>query len=355
MDRRVGQFLHKDGWMGQKRFSGDGTSTRTFTVLIAAAEDAGIIGPENNGIVVLDDDNGQVVLDQHLREETGYFGPSKRQQDEFKRVMAMDWAAFSEFCRTNRRFRKRSAPDITAGSEPAYVEEDGLREAIRTGRASETGTDIRTADMKAFDDPTVKAGGLSFPCRTREQMIVHLVNHHLHTVNYHGPSAIAWDIKVGNFDASGHLQFGEKTDPHFDQRWQEYLKENGNEVFAAACEDALRSYLDGEFTTFAGDDQGAFKFSVVGRQGGHLILQSWNGPQARRGHYPMSFDSQNDLIDYLRDLSPEDLCRLYKVVATVDHNVNNRASVMTFHYNFRRATLEEQWAAELEKTNSPSP
>lgn len=347
MDRRHGQYLHHEGWKSQKRFSADGTSTRTFTVLIASAYDAGIIGPEHNGITVIDEDNQSVVLDQHLRESTGYFGPSSQQQAEYKRVLKMDWTQFSEFCRGNPRFRKGSASDMESGRSPDYVEEDGLREAIRTRKPSEDGKDIRTEVMKDLDGPSIDACGLKFPCRTREQMIVHLANHSMHAPDRHG-GAIAWNIKVGSFDTSG--KGPEDTDQRFDARWNEYLEKNGDSLFWQACEDEISQFVEGAYTTYADDDEGSYGFGTAGRSHGWLYLKSWDGPQPQGGHNPMTFESHHDFVEYLRELSPENLCRLYKLVANVDHDVRNPRADIEHQFNFRRAEMEKEWAAEMTPT-----
>lgn len=349
MDRRIGPYHYADGWMAQKRFPAeDGTSVRTFTVVVAAAYNAGIIGPEHNGLAILDEDNQSVVLDQHLCASTGYYGPSKEQKAEFRRVMDMDWETFSKFCRTNPRYRRGAAPDIEAGRAPDFVEESALREAIRTGKASKKGLDIRTEEMKALDDETLseKTGGLSFPCRTREQMIVHIARHHTHKADHHGPWLLAWDVKVRNFDTSGDVEGGEAIDPRFDARWREHLDEHGDAMFWQACESALSDFVDGDYDTYPGDDGGGYKFVMVGRSSGHLALTAWDGPQPASGHYPMSFRDQGALIDYLRELSPQDLCRLYKLVANVDHDVRNPAATIEAEFNFRRSEMESQWAAE---------
>lgn len=350
MDHRVGPYLYKGDWKAQKRFSADGTSTRTFTVVIAAAFDAGIIGPEHNGIAVLDDDLLEMLLDQHLCESSGYFGPSERQKAEFKRILKMDWTEFSEFCRTNKRFRRGVASDIESGRAPNHVEEDGLREAIRTRKASETGTDIRTAEMKELDKH-VEANGLKFSCRTREQMIVYLANHKMHAPDRYG-LAIAWDVKVHNFDTAGKK--GEcEVDARFDKRWEEYFAKHADKLFWEACETALRDFTDGEYSTYPGDDGGANKFGVAGRSGGWLYLGSWDGPQPKTGRTPMHFDRYSDYVEYLLALSPEDLCRLYKVVANVDYDVRDPKADVEFHLNGSRAALEEEWKAELENEAAP--
>lgn len=347
MDRRHGQYLHHEGWKGQKRFSADGTSTRTFTVLVASAYDAGIIGPEHNGITVIDEDNQSIVLDQHFRESTGYFGPSPRQQSEYKRVMQMGWTEFSEFCRSNRRFRRGSAPDIESGRSPDYVEEDGLREAIRTGKATEDGKDIRTDEMKALDVTSDEVGGLTFPCRTREQMIVYLANHTQHSPDRYG-GAFAWNIKVYNFDTSGKVG-PEQTDSSFDERWNEYLKENEDSLFWQFCEEAVSQFIE-TYAPYPGGEEGLYKFGTTGRSNGWLYLRSWDGPQPSRGHNPMTFNDHHHLVEYLRELTPEDLCRLYKLVANVDHDVRNPKEEIEHRFNYCRSQMEQEWAAEKAPT-----
>lgn len=79
---------------------------RTFRVVLYGAYNAfGLIGPEKNGIAVLDEDRMQVVLDGHCPQETGIFGPSESQTNEFLRICGMDGDEFVQFCNdhpTNR-------------------------------------------------------------------------------------------------------------------------------------------------------------------------------------------------------------------------------------------------------------
>jgi hypothetical protein len=72
---------------------------RTFRVVLYGAYNAyGLIGPEKNGIAVLDEDMMRVVLDGHCQQQTGYFGPSDDQNNEFGRICGMDADEFVEFC-----------------------------------------------------------------------------------------------------------------------------------------------------------------------------------------------------------------------------------------------------------------
>lgn len=98
---RIGNYLHADG--AARRFKiGD----CVYIIGIAGAYDAfGLIGPEHNGIFVLNDTEKRVVLDRHCPEASGYCGPSAAQWAEFKRVAELPAAAFRNFCRNNPRFR----------------------------------------------------------------------------------------------------------------------------------------------------------------------------------------------------------------------------------------------------------
>lgn len=86
--------------------AGQGKVEHTFVLVLYGAFDAyGLIGPECNGIAVLSVDDGQVVLDEHYKETTGYFGPSERQKEEFDRLMGLGAEEFIRFCRTHPRTR----------------------------------------------------------------------------------------------------------------------------------------------------------------------------------------------------------------------------------------------------------
>lgn len=72
---------------------------RSFRVLLYGAYNAmGLIGTENNGIAVLDEDRRQVVLDGHCAQDSGYYGPSERQILEFQRICGLLAKEFMDFC-----------------------------------------------------------------------------------------------------------------------------------------------------------------------------------------------------------------------------------------------------------------
>lgn len=105
IQNRVGNYLHADGAV--RRRIVDGTH---YIVGIAGAYDAfGLIGPEHNGVFVLNDTDKTVVLDRHAPETSGYGGPSKAQWDALRDVMQMDAPTFTAFITDHPRSRLRGA------------------------------------------------------------------------------------------------------------------------------------------------------------------------------------------------------------------------------------------------------
>ena len=101
IQNRVGQYLHAEGAARRYRIN-----ETNYVIGIAGAIDAfGLIGPEYNGIFILNDDEKRVVLDRHCEIASGYSGPSAAQWAEFKRIVNLPSAAFNNFCRNNPRFR----------------------------------------------------------------------------------------------------------------------------------------------------------------------------------------------------------------------------------------------------------
>jgi hypothetical protein len=79
---------------------------RKFRVVVYGAYNAmGLVGPENNGIAVIDEDRKCVVLDGHLPQDTGYYGPSEDQVYEWNRIIRLPLADFLEFCNSHERSR----------------------------------------------------------------------------------------------------------------------------------------------------------------------------------------------------------------------------------------------------------
>ena len=79
---------------------------RTFRVVLYGALNAcGLIGSEHNGVAILDMGKVHVLLDEHARESSGYFGPSAAQIKAFGEIVKMDEKQFIAFCNAHPRSR----------------------------------------------------------------------------------------------------------------------------------------------------------------------------------------------------------------------------------------------------------
>lgn len=338
MQNRIGPYLYFDGMKREKTF-GD----RSFTIVVAAAYDAGIIGPEHNGIVVIDDNFRNVLIDQHMKMGSGYHGPSADQVAELKKIMAMDWDTFSHFVATHPRYTK-TAEDINNVADPDAG--DPIDLWIAKGKVTNpSGDDIRTPEMiKANDDSALK---YAFPDKTREEMIVALANHEgYHPMNsWNRGFVVSWDIKIrGTVDAKKAP--GYEFNEEFDDRWEQLVQDEGDALQAEAAESALRSYIEGDYTSYAADTIKA-KFYTNGRSGGHLVLENWSGPKPRGwSSCKMAFDDREDYIDWLKGLSNNELVDFYGLVKTVDADTSDPTMAMNHEYAFIRQCREEDWSAE---------
>lgn len=177
IQEQTGRYLHAADARWVKEFE----NGRRFIVLIAGAYNAGIIGPEHNGIVVLDDNAEVVVLDQHLPQSNGYFGPSEPQMREAKRIMAMDWKEFTKFCREHPRYREWSLVDAYENTPSVFP---GLPTDV-----------VYPKDTKSDEDLE------KFPLERKDEIIQFLSNHRTHEDQH--VHRLAWDIKADYFDTSG--------------------------------------------------------------------------------------------------------------------------------------------------------
>lgn len=102
---QIGPFMHADGAVRPKK-----VGNNLYHVGIAGAYNAfGLIGPEHNGIFILDETHQRVVLDRDTEESSGYFGPSTRQWARLKEVMSMTDAEFLNLIFTHPRSRLAAA------------------------------------------------------------------------------------------------------------------------------------------------------------------------------------------------------------------------------------------------------
>lgn len=100
--KQIGPFMHADGAIHRRK-----AGRINYVVGIAGAYNAfGLIGPEHNGLFVLDDTNKRVLTDRNMENKAGgYHGPSKAQWAELQRVMELPAAQFVAWIESTPRYR----------------------------------------------------------------------------------------------------------------------------------------------------------------------------------------------------------------------------------------------------------
>ena len=79
---------------------------RTFRIILYGAYNAhGLIGPEFNGVAVLDEDNKRVLTDRLAQAQSGYHGPTRDQVRYFKELQDVDWDTFRDIVNTSEHSR----------------------------------------------------------------------------------------------------------------------------------------------------------------------------------------------------------------------------------------------------------
>jgi hypothetical protein len=119
-------------------------------------------------------------------------------------------------------------------------------------------------------------------------------------------------------------------------------------LFWRACNEALYPMTSGEYSCHANEDVKA-QFSTNGRQGGHLILSNWNGPQPREtSNCPMAFDDREHFIEWLKQLEENDLVALYTLVRSVDTETSRPEYYVSCVMAEIRFEKENEWREEIE-------
>jgi hypothetical protein len=188
----------------------------------------------------------------------------------------------------------------------------------------------------------------SFPERSRAGMVKAIEA--ISSPYYDRPRSFAfsWNVKYPrgiDVTANGLAPYAQAPlDPALDDAWQGESEKP--ERFDWLLEDTRRD-VD-EYSTYPGEDQGAFEFGFYGRQGGHLCLESAFG---------FDLSNMDDLAETLRDpaeTSFKDLRRLYRALVCMDSDFS-RAKVrdaFAYAWAWQRMIWEEETKAERAHVNA---
>lgn len=309
--KRTGSYLHRPEDIRRISFSLADGDRRSFTLLVAAAQVQGATHVDRNGICIIDNDSRAVICEGFMVGKGRGGNASPEQIAILDRLTQMEWAEFSEFCKTCPSYR---------------------------GNLSDDCRDNRDDFLKGLDG----VEGYRFPRTTREGMISEILGHATWT-DISGRKLLAWDIRM-NFpwDKSGRVDGGEELCRSQDARWKKAIEGN-SKAFRKACEKTLEPFLDSNFRVLDGDDDMICNLDVAGSHGGWLVLRSLGGQDLRMA-------SQTDFAAFLATASDTVIRNIWATLRAlnVDLSRKNRVQMMSWTLNQMRAEMEAVWLEELD-------
>lgn len=336
LSARTGPYLHAPDDLLRLRYETGGTP-RIFTVLIASAMERDQIDPEAAGIVILDEDEGRVLLDRHVGED------EQRLSDELYRIRSMGWAEFSGFCRSHPRFRGGPADIVTPHDTPLP---GSRRRQERIGAGTEAGVSARHEDLrsalmiKADEDP---ACPVRFPERDRDGVMRDLSDR-IQAVRDPIPYRLGWSLAAPPAPDLSGLGGAFPVDRSLDLLWEEMAAQRPELLEEAWC-GVLEGLVSGRLNTFGAQDEGRYDLRLLETEEGVcLALCALDGR-------PLGAGSRAALVDLLEDLPLRDLRDLWKLSRTLDYETGPEKVSTLFEEGLNRVRSESEASRDMD----PSP
>jgi len=336
LSNRTGPYLHAPDDLLRLGYETGGTP-RLFTILIASATEKDRIDPEGAGIVILDEDEGRVLLDRHVGEQ------GRRPGDELYRIGSMGWAEFSGFCRSHPRFRGGPADILTPHDTPLP---GSRRRQDRLGPGALSITSPKSADLRsalmmlADQDPTCR---VRFPERDRDGVIRDLTDHIQRTADPL-PYRLGWSLAAPTAPDLSGLGGDRPVDRSLDLLWDEMTQNRPELVDEAWC-GVMETLAFGNLNTIGAQDEGRYDLRLLeARDGASLTLYAFDGQVLGAG-------SRSDLSDLLDTLSSRDLRDLWKLSRTLDFETGPERVSALFQEGLNRVRAE----SEASRDTDPAP
>jgi hypothetical protein len=351
---QTGRYIHDADNKAYVRFASHGDTDRIFTVLVADAYDAGIIGSEYNGLVILEngreDHNGM-----HALLDRRHCGNKAAALRELEAIKEMDWPQFLDFVRSAKEYQGNllDERDLRAAEKNNSQDEiDYFREKPAAGNRRNL---IAMGLIDLSDEPDIRPQELididadpkndySYPKIGREGIIAELLNHSWYRHGRYGDFHLEWDVKMHmNLDETGKL--GEKVNDEYDDRWKKYYDDNEfveDSIFNEVTSNMADHYRNG-YTTYPGDDYGHYELAFEGRSSGHMVLRKMDGVK-------MGASGMAEAGEMLAEMDDDDLVKLWKVVRALDHDITPEKLAQDWAYNLglERSNWEERLESGLE-------
>jgi hypothetical protein len=330
---RTGPYLHAPDDVSRLSFETGGTP-RVFTLLIAAATETRRADRSAGGIVILDEDEGAVVLDRHLS------GEPERQDAEFYRIRDMGWAEFSGFCRAHERFRSRSPDLIDPLDRP--LPGSRRRQAVLPApvphelRKGDIRSDLMILSHAAPDVAPV------FPRTDRAQALEELSETSL-SPGTHGLLMMSWPIRFPEVSDLSGLQGARTVDRALDPAWSELVGQRPELVEEARLE-ALRPVLDGPTLPSGSEQEGRFGLLLCPQGRPELLLSTMD-------ERPISVPDRKALRSLLSGMPDRTIRDLWGLKRSLDHETSPDRLELRFGEALNRIRSE----LELARDPEPSP
>lgn len=332
LSARTGRYLHAPDDLLRLRYETGGTP-RLFTVLIAQAVETDKIDLEGAGIVVLDEDEGRVLLDRHDRSDDTPLG------EELYRLKGMSWEEFSTFCRGHPRFRG-GPPDIVTPHETPLPgsRQRQTRLGVDVAVAPGGEKDIRSALMILADqDPSCP---VRFPERDRDGVIADLSDR---IIPVRDPLAyrLGWGLRRSGFADLSGLAGDFPVDRSLDLLWEDTVEQRP-ELSEEAWSGVLESLAGGGIATYGSQDEGRYDLRILETgEGPALTLHAFEGRV-------LGEVSRDALIDLLGSMSSTDLRDLWKLSRTLDVETGQERLDALFQQGLNRIRSETEASRDLE-------
>lgn len=333
---KTGPYLHAPDDLLRITFETGGTP-RVFTVLAASAVERDEIDRDGAGLVILDEDEGRVLLDRHRSVSSG------AEAGELYRISSLCWGEFSDFCRSHPRFRGGPEDIVTPHEAPlpgSRRRHSSRSDILREARSSGSG-DLRSALMiRADADPDCS---VRFPPRDRSGVLEDLRGR-ITRVYEDGSYRLGWPLQAPTAPDLSGLNGRVSVDRSLDLAWEERVEQRP-ELKHEAWWGVMEMFGSGRTSTFGAADEGRYDMRISSDEAnGHLVLFALD-------EVPLSDRSEADLSTKLSDLPDRTIRDLWKLSRTLDHELSeNRVSAL-FEVELNRIRAE----TETSQDSDPSP
>jgi hypothetical protein len=370
----TGQYFHQEEDHFFLKFQSHGDVPRVFRVMIAEGTiKNGILEESLNGLVIYDLGSEDFDGGAHIL-QWGFNGDPDGARKAFEKLKTADWGWFLDFLRGQDAYQgnleelvtiiefERENEAKTRPGEKVELHENhkraleapepgNLKTLIRVGAmAYGDEADMRTEEMKAMDaNPEAP---YRIPAIGHEEFVAELSKRgQCYGGDYmNAPAYLGWFCHLAlPEDLSGKTGgYADEISDEFDELWDVHVEAVGR----ARLEEQLvpeffNEFCDrDEYSTYFGDDQGAYKFYHDGS--GNLMLAEINGES-------LAFTASGGIEEAYARLSDESRKMLLNVVRSLDHDLSKPklAADMEHRLNFLRYTKEEEWQAKRNQRATP--